>query len=408
MWALTVFFFAYQFVLRVSPGIFMQEISSQFNINATAFGILSAAYYIGYSGMQLPMGVLLDKYGPRFVVPFCIMICVIGNLSFIYTNNWTLALIGRFLIGAGSAAGFLGASKVVFSYFKPQYFSYMIGITFTVGLVGAVCGGRPVRALSESYGWDTVLLIQSAIGVIVALMIAIFAKNHESEQSKDWGEVFSGVIAVIKTPRIVMLALCGALLVGPLEAFADVWGVQYLVKTFAMDKIAASTITTMIYFGMCFGGLIIGYLADKFRNQYYLTAACGITMAAIFFIIMGGSSFTPLTLMVLMFIVGIACCYQIIIFTIVSQIVPSSLTGIATSFTNMINMLAGTAFHLVIGWVMDMFWLGKVDGAGLRIYDQSAYHYSVMVIPITLIIGIIGMLAISSSKRPKAVALGLI
>ena len=65
MWLMAVTFFAFQFVLRLDPGLVMPEIMGKFQVDATSFGVLSAAYYLGYAGMQIPVGILLDRYNPR-------------------------------------------------------------------------------------------------------------------------------------------------------------------------------------------------------------------------------------------------------------------------------------------------------------------------------------------------------
>ena len=107
MWALPLTFFAYQFILRLWPSLLMTQIMQQFSIDATAFGFLSAMYYFGYAGMQIPIALLLERFGVRWVVSGCALLCGFAVFLFTFTEHWLLALTGRFLIGMGSAAGFL-------------------------------------------------------------------------------------------------------------------------------------------------------------------------------------------------------------------------------------------------------------------------------------------------------------
>ncbi|NDD67503.1 MFS transporter, partial [bacterium] len=79
MWLLPLMFFAYQFVLRLWPSLLMSQIMQQFAIDATAFGVLVSVYYYGYAGMQIPIAILLDKYGPRYVIAACALLCGIGT-----------------------------------------------------------------------------------------------------------------------------------------------------------------------------------------------------------------------------------------------------------------------------------------------------------------------------------------
>ena len=81
MWTLVSSFFMYQFVMRLAPGLLFKEIMVKFGVSATDFGVLSSMYYFGYAGMQIPIALLLDRYGPRFVVSFCIFICSLSRME---------------------------------------------------------------------------------------------------------------------------------------------------------------------------------------------------------------------------------------------------------------------------------------------------------------------------------------
>lgn len=133
MWLFSVLFFAYQFILRLWPSLMMQ----QFTIDATGFGLLASLYYYGYSGMQIPVAIMLDRFSARYVIFICTILCGISTLIFIYTSNWYLACLSRFLIGASSAVGFLGTSKVVSEWFPNNQYAKMIGFSFTVGADGS-------------------------------------------------------------------------------------------------------------------------------------------------------------------------------------------------------------------------------------------------------------------------------
>jgi len=154
MWLFPLFFFSYQFILRLWPGLMMDQIMDQFAIDATSFGVLAACYYYGYAGMQIPIAVLLDWFGARYMVFLFAVICGLATILFTYSDNFYFALLSRFLIGAGSAVGFLGVSKVVSEWFSKEHYARMIGFSFTFGLMGAIYGGKPVSLLIETYNWE--------------------------------------------------------------------------------------------------------------------------------------------------------------------------------------------------------------------------------------------------------------
>ncbi|MFV9875367.1 MAG: MFS transporter [Rickettsiales endosymbiont of Dermacentor nuttalli] len=388
-------FFAYQFMLRVYPGLVMQDIMHKFHISSTLFGMFAASYYIGYAGIQIPIGVFLDKYGPKFIA-LCVLICVVGNLTFLFSNNWIIALIGRFCIGLGSVAGFLGATKVISMSFLSKYFSYMVSLTFTVGYMGAIYGGKPIALLVDKFGWEYVLIGLSFVGLLIALfIISLNIKYDETEKYE--GSIYDALKLLITNKRVIFVCLCGALQVGPLEAFADIWGVDYFVNVYNIAKSDAALLTSSIYLGLCIGGPIMAYIAEKYNCHYRLCSICGIVMMVIFIILLCTVNLDYWQLLVLMLTVGVCSGYQIIVFAITAKLSDISTNSITMSLTNMLIMSAGFAFHFMIGIIMDIYWLGGIQHS-VKIYTASSYIYSISIIPIALGVGSIGFLLLDNKK----------
>ena len=98
MWLFPLLFFAYQFILRLWPGLMMHQIMEQFSIDASQLGIIAAFYYFGYSSMQIPVAVLLDRFGTKYIVFFFAVLCGVATLLFTCSDNWYLACFSRFLV----------------------------------------------------------------------------------------------------------------------------------------------------------------------------------------------------------------------------------------------------------------------------------------------------------------------
>lgn len=138
---------------------------------------------------------------------------------------------------------------------------------------------------------------------------------------------------------------------------------------------------------MLLGGPLLAYLAEKLKASYQITALCGLMMAFLFAVMLlaqGTLSYAVLYLM--MFTVGVLCCYQVLVFSIGTSIVPEKARGITVAFLNCINMLGGSFFHTIIGVMMDTFWTGTTVG-GQRVYEAHAYDYALWIIPITACVG---------------------
>jgi predicted MFS family arabinose efflux permease len=398
IWFIATVFFAYQFILRLFPALIIHDIMAKFNITASQYGLLSAMYYAGYAGMQIPIAIFLDKYGPRMILFICSLLCALSSLAIVYSNNWTIILIGRFLVGAGSAAGFLGVSKVISIWFAPAIYGRMVGITFSLGLIGAVFGGRPISIMISKFNWELVTVYIGMVGTIIALFVLCFTSKPKHFIEIDNDKLTTKLKIILSNKTIILLSIASLLLVGTLEGFADVWGVSYLEKAYNISKTNAATIISFIFIGMIIGAPIIAFIAEKFNTHHVLASFCGIAMAVMLYLIFSLHGYlSDNILYILMTAIGVFCCYQVLVLTIGFTSVNNNLTGITIAFLNCVNMLGGSIFHSIIGNLLDHFWLGQTLN-NIRIYDTKTYNYAMMVIPLAAILGSILFLIIRFSK----------
>ncbi|MBY0462356.1 MAG: MFS transporter, partial [Alphaproteobacteria bacterium] len=276
--------------------------------------------------------------------------------------------------------------KVVSLWFSTKVYAKMIGYTFTLGLLGALYGGKPVNYLLEHWGTEKVMVAIALAGLFIAAVIFLSGTKQENTQKNGESFTLKSLFELLKKPSLLLLALANLLMVGSLEGFADVWGVTYLTKAYALSKGDAAGAVSFIFIGMLFGGPLLAYVTEK-TNPFLVIGTSGFCMAVLFFIMLNFSSWlNNYTLYMLFFIVGIFCCYQVIVFSVGTQMVPSALAGVTVAFLNSINMLGGSFFHTLIGSLLDIFWNGSMVN-GVRLYDTSSYTLALLAIPITAALG---------------------
>jgi MFS family permease len=385
MWFLPLSFFAYQFILRLWPSLTMTQIMQQFHIDATSFGVLAAMYYFGYAGMQIPVAILIDRYGVRGIIALFALIGSGATYLFVHTDVWPLALMGRFFIGFASAAGFLGTSKAVSLWFPQNRYARMIGLTFSFGLLGAVYGGKPVNALIESMGFREMATLLAIVSLGISVLIFLLFRNPAKPVEQETLQVKS-LKQILMNPSLIVLAIANLLMVGALEGFADVWGVPYLIEAYKMPKTDAAGFVSYIFYGMLVGGPVLAFLSEKWGNIQVISL-CGIGIAASFFAILFlCAHIDTFALRVLFFLIGIFCCYQVIVFSTSTTLIPIHLLGITIAFLNSINMFGGSFFHSLIGVLVDRFWTGGFEN-GCRVYTSESYTYGLLIIPLCALVG---------------------
>ena len=121
-------FYCYEYLLRISPSVMVQQLMSYYGITATGIGLLSATYYYAYTPLQLFVGLFTDYLGAKKVLSMAILSCAVGCILFAATHFLSVAFIGRFLIGFGSAFAYVGALTLANSLLSKKYFSYYAGV----------------------------------------------------------------------------------------------------------------------------------------------------------------------------------------------------------------------------------------------------------------------------------------
>ncbi|WP_131794962.1 MFS transporter [Fluoribacter gormanii] len=386
VWLIASIFYAYQYVLRVMPNIMMDDITSKFHIDATEFGQFSGVYYLGYSLMHLPIGIMLDRFGPRKVMTLCILLPVFGLLPLIFADHWMYPLIGRALIGIGSSAAILGTFKIIRMTFKEEHFSRMLSFSVMIGLIGAVYGGGPVSYMCHAVGYKMVIEVFIAIGLVLACVTYFIVPDEKPTYHTS---VLANIKTVFTNKKVILMCCFAGLMLGPLEGFSDVWGSGFLKQVYGLNTSTANYLPSMIFIGMCFGSPVLSLIAEK--SGYYLgtITAAGITMCVVFTALVGGM-LNVSSITISFILVGMCCAYQILAIYKVSTYVPEHLAGLTTAIANMIIMIFGYAFHTIIGFVIN------VNG-GIR--EAGAFVYGIGVIPATLAIGVIGFLLLAYREK---------
>lgn len=386
MWAFPLAFFAFQFILRLFPGLVISEFYAKYHISAVDYGLFASLYYFGYASMQIPVALLLDKIGPRIVISVSAILCAFSTWLLVASSSWELALVSRFFIGVGSVVGFLGTSKVISQWFPQNRYAQLVGLSFSFGLLGAVYGGRPVSFMIDQFGWQEVAQLISITALALGVLTLVFLRGKNTPQEEHY-PVVSSLKQLFSYKPLIVLAFANLLMVGALEGFADVWGVSYLMAARGISKGEAAGFTTYIFVGMLFGGPILGFFAEKFKAHHSVILFAGVAMAILMMIVLFFSAaLSNYLLIALMFLTGILCCYQVVIFAVGAQLVPLHLMGITIALLNCINMFGGSFFHGTIGALMDYYDPNTLID-GFRVYSLEAYTYALCLIPICSLLG---------------------
>ncbi|WFW29729.1 MAG: MFS transporter [Wolbachia endosymbiont of Menacanthus eurysternus] len=385
-WLLASLFYTYQYILRVIPNIIAPELIAKFKINITDVGQFCGLYYVGYTIAHIPIGLFLDRFGPKFVLPICIVLTFIGMLPLVYLNEWYYSVLGRIIVGIGSSASAIGIFKIANIYFSQEKSTRIASLSIIIGLLGAVYGGLPLNFLLSKFSWYNVIRTFSAFGCFLALMLFLVTPSNNIQETMS-SNIFQDLRSVFFNRYIILISFFSGLMVGPLEGFADGWSKVFLCEMYQMTGNLASFFSSFIFVGMGFGVFFLAYLLDKYPNRYYeVIIACSFTMIIGFLLL-----FARVSLYIALpslFIIGFASGYQVITIYKAISYVNDNLVGLATAVSNMIVMIFGYFFHIGIAKIIDLSWNEIVQENS--IYSIKLMIKAISIIPICLLFAAFG------------------
>lgn len=399
IWFLASVFYAYQYVIRVLPNVIMPQITEKFQADAGDFGQFSSAYYIGYALFHVPLGLMLDRMGPRMLLSGCVLLTALGVAPLLYAEHWIYAVVGRFLVGIGSSAAILGCFKIIRMSFPAARFTRMLGFSVTIGVLGGIYGGQPLYMLMAAFGWQHVITSTILLGAALALTLFLCVPATPPITGPA-PVLLKDIGGLMKNPRVISLCIFGGLMVAPVEGFADAWGTSFLQAVYGFDPAISARLPSYIFLGMSLGATALSYLAEKTNAYYGVIASAAFLMCAGFSALLGGYIHTHEAIALLLFGIGVLCAYQIPLIYKVSTFVPDHLTTTATGFTNMVLMLFGAFYHPIIGQAVLLCWDGRME-QGLPLYSPEAYAQGLSVIPLGLGTAAVGVLVLWILDRPR-------
>lgn len=393
VWGLAALFFFAEYFARVSPSVMVPELMKDFHVDAMLLGSLSAFFYYSYVGMQIPVGILVDRYGPRRLLTINSILCALGCLLFAQAASLYMGQVGRFLMGFGASFAFVGSLKLASVWFPASRFGLLAGLTQGIGMLGASVGEAPMSVAVAALGWRQTMQIITIIFIVLALCIYIIVRDKpshfttENEHLAKGQSLLAGLKIILKNPQSWLNAGYAGFLYAPTAAFAELWGVSYLIKAYNISTHMAAFAIGLIFIGLGIGGPLVGWWSDTIGRRKNVMLISAI-LSLISLIIIIYVQVPLIILFIVLFFYGISNAAVATSYAVAAEINYRSISGTSMAFANMASVIVGAIFQPVLGWFLDLHWDG-LKANGIPVYSIQDYKLALIALPICLVLAVV-------------------
>lgn len=414
IFATGVLYYCFAYLLRVYPSVMEQELMGYFHITAGGFGLLTSFYYFAYAPLQLPVGVSVDRIGPRRSLIFACLISILGVLMFAYFDNYLFAIVGRFMVGFGAAFAYVTALKLASVWLPRKYFATATGMVTGCGMVAAIFTDLFLTNTVEVDGFKTALYFPFWVGLSLFVVILFFLKDkpkdsQQLESTSETGEAFAlsyqqlikYLKLMVKNPQMWLIGLVGALLYLPSSVFLDVWAIPYLYHVQHLTPHQAALGVSIMLAGWIFSSFFSCAISDIVGSRKIPLVIASFSAVIISVLIFYVPNLSLVMLYSLLFFFGVCCGPHPLCFTLSKENNPHHISGTAVAFANFVIMMGGFVFQPVVGDILDWLWLGTTHN-GIRVYDSQFYTIALSILPIGLLLsGILTLFIKETYRKPE-------
>jgi len=401
---LCAFFLFYKYVLQVSPSVMTKELMGEFNVSGAGLGNLAATFFYAYLVTQLFVGPLLDKYSPRYLTVFAILLCAVGSFCFATTHSLFTAQVSRALMGAGTAFATVSYMKMSAMWFKPNQVAFVDGLLATAAMMGALCGQVPLTILVNHSSWRASVLYFGFFGIFFAVAFLLVVrdkktKNTESLAASSASKLkFSDFAALFKDKRNWVLTFYSGLAFTPVAVLGGLWGNPFFEVSRNLGSTQAASFTSLIFIGLAIGGPVFGFFAGKLGDavkvMFVGTAISMVSLSiAIYF------TNTPLWFFgFCLFLFGFGTGVFMLCFSYGKQMNPLGLAATVVSIINTGDAFFGSFTEPLIGRVLDYYWDGTVVD-GINHFSAASYQVALSLLPIYLFFGLLCLFTLKRMEK---------
>lgn len=337
------------------------DIMRDTGVTAQVLGYLSAALFVTAAAMQIPAGMLLDRFGPRRTIPFMILIVVAGSLLFATAQGATSLIAGRICMGVGGAA--LGMAAIVASsrWFPPSSFGSIVGIILGLSQLGNLAATAPMAIVSAEIGWRQSYVLVTAIAAALAVASALLVRDapaghpFHARGHENLADAWRGVVEVLSVRDLWPLLAIAASAFAVISCILGLWGGPYLYDMHGLDTTARGGVIFWLAAGMIVGNIAVAPLDRVLNSRKRVIFICGSATVALLAALAIEPRMPLLAVSVVFAAIGVLSGYTAVIIAHGRCFYPDRLMGRGVTVVNTAVLAGAGAMQALTGLIAGIF-----------------------------------------------------
>jgi MFS family permease len=353
------FAFAYflSYLFRTINAVIAPDLVRDVGLDASVLGLLTSVYFLTFAAFQLPLGILLDRFGPRRTEAGLLLIATAGALVFAVSSTVPSLILGRALIGLGVSACLMGALKAYVLWFPGVRLATVNGLHLAVGSIGAMTATAPVEAALHLTDWRGLFLGLAALTGVAAVTLFFVVPEREGGASGETLKAqIKGTLAVVTHPFFLRIAPLTFTAQGTFLALQTLWAGPWLRDVAGFDRAAAANTLMLIAGAMLTGFIALGWAAERLEKMGIKPIIVPTVGMSLFILVQVGLVFQwTAVAFPLWLIFGFFGTSGIIFFPVLTRAFPSALAGRVVTAINLLVFVGAFVFQWGVGEVIDLW-----------------------------------------------------
>lgn len=380
-------FFFYQFAQMNIISAIGPKLVTKFHIDPVHLGLLGAVYFFGEILMMLPAGVILDRYSTRRVILWSLATCVASVAWMASANSFHLLLVARFITGLGGTFCFISSMRLATRWLNEKDWAKATGMIIFIGMLGGIASQTPVAILSQHLQWHQILLIDTALGCVVWLVIFCYVKDYPDnaaksivQQTQNINQIgfFKSFMLALKQPCSYLGGGYTCLMNLPISLFGITWGVLYLQSTHHLSLTQATEMTSLLFIGTIIGSPLIGWYSDRIQNRKKPMAVLAVLSLILILIVLYVPHLSLIALSLLFLGLGLSTSAQTLGYPVAAENVDPMLAGMSLAIASLLIMGGQAIAQPLFGYLIQI----HQTHSG----NNNHFGYATLMFPIALII----------------------